>query len=460
MLGKNTKQIAALMLLGVMAVSGIIGCSTVKAKKKSALISKTSVQKVKLSFLCASDLNLYNEMVEKFKQPFEKKYSNTEIELNLIDTKQLFDKLIITLAAGDGPDIVSIDSLISLSKLTAGKSLVVMDGLAEQHNVDFEDYNSNIIQALKETAEDGKVYMLPYSHFVDFLVYNKKMFEQYGIELPKKDISLEELFDTAMKLNEKIIAAGDDKKDIRPFSVWAPGKMYTKIMQAYGEYMYDASKVKLNYESPLSKKAMKYEFDLYDNNLAIAQPEAKIKGYPTPQDLFPMGYSPMMLETGWTLKRILRVTSSPGAKYKVEDFDVLPWPMFKGDKPSLPSINCNGYGITKDSKNPEEAFLAVSYLTNEFEKASTSPTSYGLNARNDSLSNVELLKLFPGLKEALNIKTAELPKRISDIDKLIDSNIKQNFDQASVGQLTYIQLEKKLNDEGQKIINEYKISKK
>jgi ABC-type glycerol-3-phosphate transport system substrate-binding protein len=233
-------------------------------------------------------------------------------------------------------------------------------------------------------------------------------------------------------------------------------------VSASGSYYYDADKLKMSTNDPAFRKALKFQYDLFHEGLAIGPPEAKVKGYQSTDLLYVDNKYPLMLELSWMLKTIMTRSAQKGSTVNPADYDVIPWPHWK-DSPDQGSsvLSFNGWAISKDCKNPKLAFEVLKYSVLNFSNNMSKAGVDNLYCRKDAISNQKMVKTYPGLKNILKRKTAPRPKMLLDIDDYIQTKVvRAALESASVSDMTFEQLLERIDHEGQKVIDDYARNKK
>ncbi len=121
-------------------------------------------------------LEYYNGVITEF----EKTHPNITVELEAVADEPYKDKIRILMASGEVPDIYfSWAGEFSWKFARAGQALDLTDALMNS------DWKDKIVMAAVEPYQlDGKVYGIPMRINAKFMVYNKAMFEQYGLSEP------------------------------------------------------------------------------------------------------------------------------------------------------------------------------------------------------------------------------------------------------------------------------------
>ena len=124
-----------------------------------------------------------------------------QIELTIVPAEEFVTKLGASVAAGEAPDIISIDLIYTPAFASAGQLVDLTDRVAE---LPFLDDLSPAHMALG--TYDGRNYAVPFAAEGSFLVYNVDLFEQAGLDPASPPTNWEELLEAA----RAITALGDD----------------------------------------------------------------------------------------------------------------------------------------------------------------------------------------------------------------------------------------------------------
>lgn len=137
------------------------------------------------------------ETTPEFKALFEAFEKKTGIKVKAVDiaSDDYDTKLTTMLSSGDTTDVLTMKNLLSYSNYALRDQLVDQTERIRELDTD----------AAEETYEmydiDGKTYALPYRTDFWVLYYNKKMFDDAGIEYPK-NLTWDEYEDLAKKLSK------------------------------------------------------------------------------------------------------------------------------------------------------------------------------------------------------------------------------------------------------------------
>jgi multiple sugar transport system substrate-binding protein len=132
---------------------------------------------------------------------FEKKYPNTRIFKESSDFDSYFDKLGVEAASHSQPSIVTMQSRFFTQFANSG-ALRPLDDLVSQGQISLDGIAPSVVASGR--GADGKLYVLPHGIYGITLLYNKTMFERYGIPLLPTDASWDELAQTAKLASTKL----------------------------------------------------------------------------------------------------------------------------------------------------------------------------------------------------------------------------------------------------------------
>lgn len=294
------------------------------------------------------------------------KYPNITVQANLIASN--YDQKIQTMiAGGKGPDIMELAETVH--GYSSKGQIIALDDLIKQNNVDLVARYGEKVAGLY--ARNGHTYAMPDRGGAMTLYYNKDMFTQAGLAFPTKDWGWSDLLNACQKLTvrdgDKItrwgLAAGD----------WWPWWV-TFIYQNGGKLIDDSGKPAIN--SPEAIEAVQFYVDL----VTKYKVSVSLKDYANfgqgigPDQLFSQGKAAMTMTGFWAIGTFSKV---PGL-----NFDIAP--LFHGKQPAT-VLMANGLAISKDCKHPQEAFLAIDFLT------SVEGQRPIVESRTDAPANRELL---------------------------------------------------------------------
>lgn len=181
------KRILAFLVSMVLIVTSIAGCGS---SKQQANNQSNGSKTVTVKFIhYKSDVS---DAVQNVINKFESKYPNIKIEAQPISWDNYETLLKTKISGGDTIDIVALKADEFATTLEKNGDLVDLTN---------EPFMKNVQETpLKDYAINGKNYLLPIDNSPIGVFYNKKIYEDLGLSVPK---TYEELMNNAKKIKEK-----------------------------------------------------------------------------------------------------------------------------------------------------------------------------------------------------------------------------------------------------------------
>ncbi|CAG7623650.1 hypothetical protein PAESOLCIP111_02546 [Paenibacillus solanacearum] len=132
-----------------------------------------------------------------FVEPVAKKYPHIKLEYIKPDKGTELEDLI---AAGKTPDLI----FASNGYFALLKQLDIMQDMNEyvkKYKVDLSIYDQPILERIKQAGDKGELYSIPFSLNYGMMLYNKDIFDKFGVPYPKDIMSFEEILPIAQKIN-------------------------------------------------------------------------------------------------------------------------------------------------------------------------------------------------------------------------------------------------------------------
>ncbi|CAG7634551.1 ABC transporter substrate-binding protein [Paenibacillus allorhizosphaerae] len=131
--------------------------------------------------------------LEVLAAPVRKKYPNIKIE-QIKGAK--IDELI---TAGEIPDLIATthSGMMNMLQLGLGSDL---NPMVKAKNMDLNRFETEIVKAIKNYGKNGELYGIPYAMNYGVLVYNKDIFNKFGVPYPKDGMTWNELLEVARKV--------------------------------------------------------------------------------------------------------------------------------------------------------------------------------------------------------------------------------------------------------------------
>jgi raffinose/stachyose/melibiose transport system substrate-binding protein len=197
-----------------------------------------------IEFLCDNSKGYYDYFA-KISSKFSKEYENSEVIVNKTDDYKSTIK--IRMNSGDLPDIWEIDSGVYLEKAIEKYALNISNNLPE--------VTSSFADNILIKSESGDVFAMPVGFKTDLIIYNKKIFKDLELEIPKTYSQLINLCEIVK--NEDLVPFGIGAKDEGrlDYFLYILPKLITSNPNALNEILNDT--LPLNSES-----SVYYSYDI------------------------------------------------------------------------------------------------------------------------------------------------------------------------------------------------------
>jgi len=282
---------------------------------------------------------------EKMIEAFNQSYPNIEVRLLRIPFAEYFTKLAVAFAAGTGPDVFEVDCTMTPRYVWDG----VLVDLTPYLQYELDDF---LEASLAEGMVDEKLYAVPLLQSSQAIYYNKKMFQELGIEPPvdpDEAWTWEQVVEIAKKLTKDL--DGDGEPDIWGIIVEKPDRLdqINPLLESKGATLLSPDgKTVLGYlNSEAAIEALAFYGKWYN--------EWKISPKQSTKDLFGLGKAAMMWAGPWNITWLHET-------YPELEWGVMPHPYFEGGRKVTP---CGAWhlGVCSNSKHIFEAIRFVGFMS-------------------------------------------------------------------------------------------------
>jgi len=302
---------------------------------------------VKLTFWSwrSEDKWAYDKMIQVFQQ------KNPGIKVEFIPFKQTEYNTILStaLTGGKGPDIIHLRAYGGLETFTAPGYIAPLDFTSVPELKTF----SRTLMVGATGRKDGKIYGVPFASQTMVIYYNKKLFAQAGVSIPK---SWDEFLSMMKTLKDKgILPLANGGKE-----GWTLEFLAGAITPNFygGSTFYEAvTSGQTSFKDPVYTNALAKMLELrpYMNQNFMGV------DYATMQQLFLNEQAAMFIGGSWEIGFFK-------AQNKNLDFDVFaPPPVKAGTIPWVSSFNDGNYGVNAKTPYLEQAIKFIRFTaTREF----------------------------------------------------------------------------------------------
>ncbi len=351
------KRIALYVMVLSMVMALLLGCSsqTPSAGNESTPNGSTSTGSTSTgsastgvstekATIAITDWNSpQKEIWEEAMAIFKKTHSNVEFTYDIIPFDQYWTKLESAAASKTGADIVCMNP-INVERFARNGALLPLTKYIERDNFDLSVFAETYSQFWKI---DGENYAIPKDIDGFAVLYNKKIFDDAGVEYPKKGWTWDDFREKALILTNKNKGIYGWVNDYLDFK----GGMYHTIL-GFGGYILSDDKKTCGYDDPNTIAAIRYIYETVNAKEGVSptlQQLAEINA----ADIFMSGRGAMETQGSFRLADYLANENINN------DIAIAPMPVGSSEKMLTNGVS---WAISNSTKNPDMAWEMLSLM--------------------------------------------------------------------------------------------------
>lgn len=277
------------------------------------------------------------------------------VEFQVTDWGTYWTMLEAGVQGGELPDVFWMHSNSSLMYMDAGVMLNLNDYIENDDTMDINNYYPDIVDLY---TKDDVHYAIPKDHDTIAVLYNKAIFDKYGIDYPTDDWTWEDFAEIAQEITDKGKADGIygtycNSGDVQNF-------LYD-VIYCFGGEVINSDMTKSGLDEPNSLKAM----DFIANEIIPACPSADAMANTGGDTMFQSGLIGMIPQGSYD---VIKYYDSDNA----DDYGwaMLPYEDLNGDgqcqKEERVSIyNGLGWAAAANTDDPDAAYSLISWFCSE-----------------------------------------------------------------------------------------------
>ncbi len=354
------KKLAAL-LLAVLMVLTMTACGDSGNSGESAGGSGNASGTIRVALWDNNQLAGLKEIADAWTQQ-----SGIQVEFTVMDWGSYWTMLEAGVSGGEMPDVFWMHSNNADKYMGAGVLLNLNDYIAADENTDLSNYFEGITALY---SQNGNQYALPKDHDTIAIVYNKAIFDKYGVAYPTDDWTWEDFAAKAQEISEKGAADGIYGTYCNTGS---NQDTWYNIIYSFGGKVISDDKKTSGFDDPNTLKAMKFVAD----EILPACPTPDSMASTGGDTMFLSGLIGMVSQGSWMVNGYY--TADNASDYA---WVMMPYEDVNGngqcDKEERCTIyNGLGWSIYADTKNPDAAYSLISYLSSK--EAQTKQSELGV----------------------------------------------------------------------------------
>ncbi len=313
----------------------------------AAALSAPAHAQTKINALFMAQAAYSEADVRAMTESFTKANPDISVNLEFVPYEGLHDKTVLAQGSGGGYDVVLFDVIWPAEYATNKVLLDVSDKITPE-------MKSGVLPGAWTTVEyEGKRYGLPWILDTKYLFYNKEILQKAGIANPPK---------TWAELSEQAKIIKDKGLLSTPIAwSWSQAEAaicdYTTLVSAYGgSFIKDGKPV---FQTGGGLDALNYMVESYKSGLT--NPNSKEFLEEDVRRVFQNGEAAFALN--WTY--MYNMANNPKDSKVAGKVGVVPAPGVEG-KSTVSAVNGSmGLGITSTSKQPNEAWKYITFMTSQ-----------------------------------------------------------------------------------------------
>ena len=319
------------------------------------------------------------------------KTSGVSAKIEVVDWGNYWTLLEAGASGGEMPDVFWMHSNTVQMYMENDLLLKLNDYIANDPAIDLSNYYEGIVNLY--TRSDGNVYALPKDHDTCALLYNKAIFDQYGVAYPTDDWTWDNMYDAA-----KAIMDGSNG-DVYGMAMNVSNNQdsWYNLVYDYGACIINDTHDGTTIGSAEGKAAM----EMVRKLLTAGAPQSVVAETGT-DSLFMSAKTAMIMQGSWMIN----------AFYTAEHHDDYAWAMLpyadtngngecdSGERYS--AYNGLGWAASAATKNPDAAYSLISYFCSkegQLKQAELGVTMAGMKGVSDEFANA-----FPGMDVSAFVK--------------------------------------------------------
>lgn len=303
---------------------------------------------------------------------------NPEVKVEVIDWDNYWTLLEAGASGGQMPDVFWCHSN-TVQMYMENDLLLKLNDYVDSHGIDMSKYYEGIAQLY--TRSDGNIYALPKDHDTIALLYNKAIFDQYGVAYPDETWSWDDVYEAAKKITE---ASGGD--------VYGYALNTSNNQDGWYNFVYDygANIIGDDHKSTkIGSDEAKAGMEMVRKILTVAAPQSVVAETGT-DSLFQSGKVGMITQGSWMINSFY--TAENHADYY---WSVIPYGDVNGngqcdDGERWSCYNGLGWAAAANCSNPDACADLICYLCSEDaqkKQAALGVTMAGMPGISDEFAN-------------------------------------------------------------------------
>ena len=320
--------------------------------------------------------------------------SGVSVSIEVVDWDNYWTLLEAGASGGELPDVFWMHSNTAQMYMENDLLLDLNSYIEADSNIDLANYYEGVTNLY--TRSDGVHFALPKDHDTIALLYNKAIFDEYGVEYPTDDWTYEDMYEAAKTITE---ASGGDVYGMAMNTSNNQDGWYNFIYAYGGQVITDDHK-----GTTIGSDESKAGMEMLRKILEVSAPQTVVAETGT-DSLFMSGKTAMITQGSWMIN----------AFYTAENHDDYAWAMLpyadkngngscdEGERWS--AYNGLGWAAAYNTEDPKAAYDLISYFCSE--KGQKEQAEYGVTMAGMTGVSEDFANAFEGMDVSAFTKIEE-----------------------------------------------------
>ena len=289
-------------------------------------------------------------------QTFEAMYPGIRVK---VDPGAMTDptKLLMQCATGVGPDLIDLYTLEMM--ITFAEAGILLDLTPYASAMGFGP-ESTYPAIQPRLFYEGRQYRYPCNVWVNCIIYNRALFDEFDIPYPRQGWTWDDFVDTAAQFLDRRDSEG---RRVLPLANWAPDQIVMDLMAARGASFFDEDGLRSLLDAPEAIQALQQYHDLMHVHGVLPTPAETVSlatqgGWGGGLNWFATGRAAMISIGRWFTILLPNYPALHG------NLGTVQLPRLPGQD-SIAICGARGAGINVKSPHRQEALLFLQYLATE-----------------------------------------------------------------------------------------------
>jgi multiple sugar transport system substrate-binding protein len=349
------RKFISFLLVAVMAASVLTGCggsssggNAETSADSSSGSSSGSTKDIKVNIWDNNQKDGLQQIADKWTEQ-----SGIKVSIEVVDWDNYWTLLEAGASGGEMPDVFWMHSNTAQMYMEAGKLLDLTSYIDADDAVSQDIYYEGVWNLYNS---DGKQYALPKDHDTIALLYNKAIFDEYGVSYPTDDWTWEDMYEAAATITN------GSNGDVYGMAMNTSNNQdgWYNVVYDYGAEIITEDHKGTTIGSDEGKAAM----EMVRRLLTVGAPQSVVAETGT-DSLFISGKTAMITQGSWMINTYF--TAENAADYA---WAMLPYADVNGngqcdDGERYSAYNGLGWAASADVADPDACYSLISYFCSE-----------------------------------------------------------------------------------------------